>query len=450
MSVGAVEPPPQLTLRGATVLGVGSMIGAGIFSLLGEAGSIAGAAVWISFLVGGAVAGLLGYVCARMGMTYPSRGGLITYLVKGFGMGRMVGICSWLGYIAAVVIVTAMVAVSFGGYASALFIGSDASSAWDHVFITAMLLLMLGVNLVGTKVVAAAQSMIVVGVLVVFGIFIWVTISDIDTSLLAFSGYPSLDKIISSVALTFFAYLGFNVITFTGGDLENPKRDIPRATYLSIGIAATTYVLIAIGVFGTLTVAEVITYGETAIAEAARPSLGDSGYKVMAVAALLSTAGCTNATLYASRNLTSMLTDAGLFPELFGTRSRLGKNAGLLITTLLVLVVANLVDLSAIASVGSAVALMIFVLVGVAGWRRRADTGSNAALVLLTIAITAIVLAFFAVDTARNAPETFTAIVAITVLAVGLDAMCRHPGLTIDDNGAAPDEGVGIAAPGGG
>src|SRR5688500_7394806 len=107
----ATEPSRTLTLRGATVLGIGSMIGAGIFALLGEAGAVAGAAVWISFLIGGIVAGLLGYVCAKLGMTYPSSGGLITYLIKGFGVGRLVGVASWLGYIAAIVIVTAMVAV---------------------------------------------------------------------------------------------------------------------------------------------------------------------------------------------------------------------------------------------------------------------------------------------------------------------------------------------------
>jgi amino acid transporter len=217
-----------LTLRGATVLGIGSMIGAGIFALLGEAGAVAGAAVWISFLIGGGVAFLLGYVCAKLGVRYPSSGGLITYLVKGFGSGRLVGVASWLGYISAIVIVTAMVAVSFGGYATSLFVGEHASNAWDHVFITALLLLMLGVNLVGTKVVAAAQSLIVLGVLVVFALFICVTVPTMDPSLLAFSGYPSASKIVSSVALTFFAYLGFNVITFTGGDLRNPRRDIPR------------------------------------------------------------------------------------------------------------------------------------------------------------------------------------------------------------------------------
>ena len=423
----SAERPRTLTLRGATVLGIGSMIGAGIFALLGEAGAVAGAAVWISFLVGGIVALLLGYVCARLGMTYPSAGGLITYLVKGFGPGRLVGIASWLGYIAAIVIVTAMVAVSFGGYATALFVGENASSSWDNLFITLVLVVMLVLNLVGTKLVAAAQSVIVFCVLGAFVVFLGATLPNIDTSLLAVGGYPSFAKILASVALTFFAYLGFNVITFTGGDLRNPRRDIPRATYLSIGITAVTYVAIAVGVFGTLTVAEVIHYGETAIAEAARPTLGDAGFTLMAIVALLSTAGATNATLYASGNLTGMLADEGFFPPLFGPRSRLGRHGGLVITTALVLVVANFVDLSSIASVGSAVSLMVFLLIGLAGWQRRVDTGSNPAIVLLAVAVIGVVLAFFAVDTIRNDPWSFVAIVAITIVAVVLDALFRRP-----------------------
>ena len=418
----------SLTVRGATFLGIGSMIGAGIFALLGEAGAVAGAAVWISFLIGGVVAMLLGYVCVKLGSRYPSKGGLITYLIEGFGRGRLVGVASWLGYIAAIVIVTAMVAVSFGSYATSLFVGDNASSAWNHLFITALILVMVGVNLVGTKVVAIAQSLIVTGVLVVFGIFIWVTITDINLDLLAFSGYPSVSKIIASVALTFFAYLGFNVITFAAGDLRDPARELPRAMYGALSVTSLVYVLIALGVFGTLTVAEVIGYGETAIAEAARPALGDAGFTVMAVAALLSTAGATNATLYASSNLTGMLAQEGLFPSFFGTGSRLGPRAGLFITAGLVLLVANLVDLSAIASVGSAVALMIFVLVGIAGYRRRADTGSSTPIVALAILVTAVVLGFFAVDTWRNAPQTFIAIVAILALAVLLDLWTGRTG----------------------
>jgi amino acid transporter len=399
------------------------MIGAGIFALLGEAGAVAGAAVWISFLIGGIVAALLGYVCVKLGIRFPTSGGLITYLVEGFGKGRLVGIASWLGYIAAIVIVCAMVAVSFGSYATSLFVGDDAAAWWDNVFVTALILTMVAVNVVGSTFVARAQSLIVTGVLAVFAVFIVVTISNIDLDLLAFGGYPSFSKIVASVALTFFAYLGFNVITFTAGDLRHPARDLPRATYQALGVTSVVYVLIAIGVFGTLTVAEVIQYGETAIAEAAKPALGDAGFVIMAVAALLSTAGATNATLYASSNLTGMLAAERIFPGFFGVPTRFRARSGLFVTAGLVLLVANFVGLSAIASVGSAVALMIFILIGIAGWRRRADTGSSGATVLLAIGVTAVVLGFFAVDTARNAPETFAAIVAIGVLAVALDAV---------------------------
>jgi len=191
-------------------------------------------------------------------------------------------------------------------------------------------------------------------------------------------------------------------------------------------VTTALYILISLGVFGTLTVDEAIGYGETAIAEAARPSLGAAGFTMMAVAALLATASSVNATLYASGGLTAMLAQAGQFPSFFGRGSRLGPHAGVLITAGLVLVVANVVDLSAIASVGSACSLMIFLLVGASGYRLRSETCARGAIVLTGMAATAIVLVFFAIDTLRNAPETFAAIVAITLLAVVLDLVWKR------------------------
>jgi hypothetical protein len=121
-----------------------------------------------------------------------------------------------------------------------------------------------------------------------------------------------------------------------------------------------------------------------------------------------------------------MLASIGQFPPFFGRDSALGVHAGLIITSGLVLVIANAIDLSAIASVGSACSLMIFMLVGIAAYRRRADTGSRAEPVLAAIALTAIVLVFFAVDTLDSAPETFTAIVAILLLSVCLDFIWKR------------------------
>jgi amino acid transporter len=415
-----------MTVRGAAFLGIGAMVGAGIFALLGEAGTVAGAAVWLSFLIAGVVSALLGYTVVKLGVRYPSSGGIIAYLMQGFGNGRLVGVASWLGYAAAIVIVCSMVAVSFGSYATSLFVGDDAAGWWDNVFTTAIVLAMAAINVVGSRVVDKAQTLIVVLLLAVFAVFIAVTLFDIDFDLLAFSGYPSFSKILSSVALTFFAYLGFSVITFAAGDLRDPARELPRAMYGALGVTTVLYVLIALGVFGTLTVTEVVGYGETAIAEAARPALGDFGFTMMAIAALLATSSSVNATLYASGGLTAMLAQVGQFPTFFGRGSRLGPHAGLFITSAVVLVVANVVDLSAIASVGSAISLVIFLLVGIAAYRLRTEIGARVAVVLAAIGATAIVLVFFAVDTLRNAPQTFSAIVAITALAVVLDFIWKR------------------------
>jgi amino acid transporter len=415
-----------MTVRGAAFLGIGAMIGAGIFALLGEAGAVAGAAVWLSFLIAGLVSALLGYTVVKLGVRFPSSGGIIAYLLEGFGNGRLVGVASWLGYFAAIVIVCSMVAVSFGSYATSLFVGSDAAAGWDNLFSSLIVVAMLGINMVGARFVDRAQSLIVVVLLAVFAVFIAVTVADIDFALLDVGDYPPFSDIIASVALTFFAYLGFSVITFTAGDLQDPARQLPRAMYTALGITTVTYILISLGVFGTLTVEEVVGYGETAIAEAARPSLGEAGFAMMAVAALLATSSSVNATLYASGGLTAMLAQVGQFPSFFGRDSRLGPHAGMLITAGIVLILANLVDLSAIASVGSACSLMIFFLVGVAAYRRRADTGANVVIVLAAVAATAIVLVFFAVDTVRNSPETFGAIVGIAVLAVVLDLVWKR------------------------
>jgi amino acid transporter len=133
MTTEAGQGPPAttLTIRQAAFIGVGAMVGAGIFALLGSAGEVAGAAVWISFLVAGAVAGLQGYSFAKFGARYPSAGGLLEYVARGFGNGHTTGVIAWL-ILAANAIVTGMVAVSFGSYASTAF--ADGGEGWVPVF----------------------------------------------------------------------------------------------------------------------------------------------------------------------------------------------------------------------------------------------------------------------------------------------------------------------------
>jgi amino acid transporter len=429
-----------MTVRGAALLGVGAMVGAGIFALLGEAGAVAGAATWISFLVAGIVSLLIGYNVVKLGVRYPSSGGLFEYLLQGFGNGRLLGIAAWLGYMSAVLIVCSMCAVSFGDYAVSLFVSDTGADWWDNVFTSAVVVAMALV-VVGPQLVAKAQTLIVFVMVGILAVFVAVTLPSIDLGKLAFSDYPPVSDIVASVALTFFAFLGFSVITFAVGDMRNPARDLPKAMNRALVVTTLVYVLVAVSVFGTLTVAEVVAYGPTAIAEAGRPALGDAGFTMIAIAAMVGMAGSVVATLYASAGLTRMLSDVGQFPPFFGPGSRLGAKSGVLISAGIVLVVSNTVDLSAIASVGSACSLMIFVLVGVAGYRLRSTTGASAAIILVGIAATLVVLAFFVVDTFRNAPQTFTAIVVIAALAVGLDVVwkrARGPLTPTEESAAAP------------
>ena len=121
-----------------------------------------------------------------------------------------------------------------------------------------------------------------------------------------------------------------------------------------------------------------------------------------------------------------MLSDVGQFPPFFGPASRLGAKSGVMISAAVVLLVSNTVDLSAIASVGSACSLAIFVLVGIAGYRLRRETGAQAWLILAGVAVTLVVLAFFAVDTVRNEPATFVAIVVVAALSVILDLIWKR------------------------
>jgi amino acid transporter len=279
---------------------------------------------------------------------------------------------------------------------------------------------------VGPRWVDRTQSVIVIGLLAVFAVFIVATLTNLTPHLLAPSGYPSARSIISSVALTFFAYLGFAVISFAAGDLRRPERNLPRAMYLALGATTVLYIAIALGVFGTLTVEQVVHYGPTAIAEAARPTLGDAGFKVMGVAALLATSSSVTATLYASEGLTGALADVGQVPPVFGSHSRLGRHGGLVITTVLTLLFVNVFNIGALASIGSAVSLSVFVLVGVAALLLRHEIGAQAWPIWTAILGSGVVLVFFAIDTAQHDPKAFWAMVALVVIAIAVDVVWKR------------------------
>src|SRR3954468_5872276 len=418
-------PPPapehRMSVVQASFIGVGAMVGAGIFALLGAAGEVAGAAVWLSFLIAGAIAALQGYSFGKLGAKYPSEGGMLEYLGQGFGRGHLTNATCWLLF-ATNAIITAMVASSFGSYASAVLAGKN--EAWAKVFAVLVVLAMTALNVVGALAVARVQAVIVNVVITILAVFAVVTIANMNPSLLAFSGYPSLRQIVSRVALTFFAFLGFGVITFTAKDLRDPARQLPRAMYLALGIATTVYVGVALGVFGTLTVDQVIASGGTALAEAAKPTLGQFGYVLMVITALFSTTGATNASLYPAVGLGRHLASTGQFPPLFArTVGRRQASVGLLVMAGLTVVLVIGFNLDAIASLGSAVALIVFTLITLAHFRVRQVTGASVIVLAVAVVSTLGTLLVFCTTTLVNEPGTAVALVVIVALAIVADLL---------------------------
>ena len=173
--------------------------------------------------------------------------------------------------------------------------------------------------------------------------------------------------------------------------------------------------------FGTLTVEKVIASGGTALAVAAEPTLGRAGYWLMTVTALFATSGATNAGLFPAAGLCEEMASIGQFPPLLGHRYRGRAPAGLLLTAAIAIVLAAGFNLNAVASIGSAVALVVFTFITIGHFRVRADTGAQAWLLLLAIAGTTIVFVTFALTTLVHEPATIIVIGAILATSLGID-----------------------------
>jgi amino acid transporter len=403
----------------ATFLGVGAMVGAGIFALLGEAGAVAGSAVWVSFLLGGLICLLQGYSFAKLGTRYPSRGGTLEYIMRGFGPGHLTGTATWL-LLLSVIVVAAMVAVSFGGYGAALVGGDDASPWLAKALSVAIIAVITAVNLSGASAAAKLSSLVVV-TLAVLLVFSAAGLTQADPALLAPATYPEFRKILGSVALTFFAFLGFGVIAFSAQDIREPARNLPKAMYAAIIIATVTYVAVALSVFGTLTLEEVIEAGDNALAVAAEPIFGQIGFLGVSLVALLATASALNSNLYAATGATKQLGSTSLIPPQLGRRAGKDGSVGLVVGGITAAIMALTLDLSAIAALGSAVSLLVFIVAGFAHLRVLDQTGANRWVIWASILTAGVVFVMFIFTTFVDAPTQIALIGVIVLLAVGLE-----------------------------
>ncbi|NOZ57717.1 MAG: amino acid permease [Calditrichaeota bacterium] len=372
-----LQTTEKLGLKELVAMGIGGMVGGGIFSVLGIAVATAGHAAPLAFALGGVIALLTGWTYVRLGLAFRSDGGSFTYLEHAFRNENVAGIGGWiliLGYVGTL----SLYAYTFGVYGSAM-LGHGQSVWWGRALGSAVLLLFLGVNLYGVKSAGSAEDLIVVVKVAILALFAVAGLLVVKSDHLL----PVFDKgvfnALMGTALIFVAYEGFELIPNAVHEMRNPERDLGRGILLSIGITVLIYVLVSLVAVGNLTPAEITRYKEYALAVAAKPFLGQAGFGLIGLGALLSTASAINATLFGTARLTMVMAQERELPRVFSFRERTKDVpwVGLLAITAVTLIFSNTANLTVISSFASSTFLLLFAAINLSALRLHGRIGGE-------------------------------------------------------------------------
>ena len=411
----------QVTTLGAILLGIGSMVGAGVFALMGVAAGMAGSAIWVSFLAAGVIAGLTGHTFVQLGVRYPSRGGIVEYLMRAYGSGRFSGGCSILFYIAQL-IGMAMISLAFGKFTARLLGIEDNELFWERVFGSSLILVITVLALKGSTVIRNTQRTIVTLNLALLTVFMVVLAGQAEVSKLSVDTWPDARPILGSLALTFFAFTGFAVISNTAEDMENPSRDLPRAMYSTILIVTILYVGLALAVTSAVSADQLHTSGAMLLVVAARSTFGEVGYIVLLLTAIAATVTALNGGIFGTANITFRLAELGQLPSRF-KQEVMATTRGMTISVFIALIMVNFMSLAKVASLGSATSLLVYSLVNFGALRLITEKGLHRILIILSLVACIFAVLVWVAFTLKHSPDSlfiFGCFLAFAFAAEGL------------------------------
>ena len=403
-------------LLGAISIGVGGMVGGGIFAVLGEAVSLAHSATTYAFLVAGLVALLTSYSYAKLSVNYQSEGGTVTFIDKAFGHNLLSGSANlmlWLSYLVTI----SLYAVAFASYGGTFF--TNKTPLLHHILISIAIILPAFINLVSASFVSKSETFIVVIKVVLLAVIIVSGASYVDTDRLSLgSDFAPLSVVVAGMII-FVAYEGFELIANAAEEIKEPSKNLPRAFYGSVLFVIVLYILIAIISVGTVPEAQLLEAKDYALAIAAKPALGEVGFTIVAVAALLATFSAINATIYGNARLGYIIATEGELPKFLAKEKREIPFMGVLVTLGLSLTLANTIDLNAIAIIGSASFLLIFFIVNLSAFKLRKTIEAKTIILFLSITATFLALVTLLYHTYTSSPKAiviFISFIAISIL----------------------------------
>lgn len=404
-----------LGLLSVISIGIGGMVGGGIFAVLGFAVQLAGGGTYIAFALAGIVALITSYSYAKLSVTYPSQGGTVEFLDQAFGPGLTTGGLNVLLFLSYIVMLS-LYSFAFGSYLSSFF-PTESQIIWRHIGTTGIIILMTVLNIIGAKAVGKAEEWIVGIKISILLLFVLTGIWSVNTAQLQPTTWAPFISLVAGGMIIFVAYEGFELIANAAEDVKDPSKTLPRAYYSAVIFVVALYILISIVTVGNLPVNQIIAAKDYALAAAAQPFLGVIGFTLVAIAALLSTGSAINATLYGNARVSYIVAKEGELPVELENKIWNRPIGGLLLTSAITLVIANIFDISNIATMGSGGFLIIFAAVNLSNLKVHTKTSSNKYLPILGAATCLFALAALIWQTALTSPFNILILAVLVVSA---------------------------------
>lgn len=295
---------PVLSLWEVTAAGIAIIVGAGVYVIIGEAAGEAGGAVWLSFIVAGALSGLTALSYAEMASMFPRAGAAFEYASRAFPP-PVAFLAGW-SMAVALVIAVAAVCLGFGEYFGE-FVDVD-----PRIPAAGLLLACIASTAGGVK--ESVRLGVALSVVEVGGLVFIIIVGIPSAGDFALLEGASAGKVLSGAALVFFAYIGFEEVTTLAEETRSPSKTIPRALLLALAISTTVYTLAAVAAVSAIGPAQ-LAAAERPLAEVARAVFSERAGGVLAVVAMVATASTALLALNSTSRILFGMARAGAFPH---------------------------------------------------------------------------------------------------------------------------------------
>ena len=440
---GEVTLSRELSLFTVTMIGIGGMIGAGIFVLTGIAAGIAGPALILAFLLNGLVTSLTAMSYAELGSALPGAGGGYQWIKEALG-GTLGFISGWMSWFAQAV-AGSLYALAFGRFTAELIhvagiptFGLTINQI-SLLFMTLIIITFTIINYIGSSETASVGNtltvikIVILGLLVIFGAL---AMSRMDGWQSRFTtGFlpNGLVGVFIAMGFTFIAFEGYEIIAQSGEEVLDPIRNIPKAIFISISVAVVVYILVGIVAVGAITPpGDLAAYeylgdkGEIAIIEVAQQVFpwGIGGF-ILLLSGLASTTSALNATTYASSRVSFAMGRDHNLPGFFARihPKRHTPYLAVVATGVLMTLMAWTLPIEDVAASASIMFLLLFMLVNFAVLFLRLQSpelerGFRVPLFPILPVLAILSNAFLAVNVFRFSPIAW--VFAVVWIAIGL------------------------------